>query len=987
MKNFIKQSIVIVLCIYCANIFAQKNYGEALQKSLFFYEAQQSGPLPSWNRVSWRSDSALGDGSDVGKDLTGGWYDAGDHVKFGFPMAYSVTTLAWGGIEYKDAYINSGQMDVLKRNIRFVTDYFIKCHTAPNELYGQVGNGGLDHAFWGSPEVMVMDRPSYKIDASSPGSDLAAETAAALAATSILFQDSDPTYSAALLTHAKQLYDFADTYRGAYSESITDAAGYYRSFSGYKDELVWGAIWLYRATNDVNYLSKAELEYDNLGNEGQSSNKAYKFTMSWDDKSYGSYVLLAQLTDKDKYKVDAERFLDFWTSGVNGERVTYSPGGQAYLIEWGSLRYAANTSFLAFVYSDKVPTSAANKLKYHDFAVRQTNYALGDNPLNRSFMVGFGNNPANNPHHRSSHGSWANSIQYRPDLPSHILFGALAGGPLNPDDQFVDDREDHYANEVACDYNSCFTGNLVRMYDEFGGNPLVNFPISETPSRTEIRSFSKFNSNNAFGSTVRVLIQNRTAWPARVTDKLSYRYFFNISEGVAQGYTINDYDITLNSVQGNSTSVINVWDSANNIYYMEVSLAGEQIAPIGDPQFRRETQINIRVQNGVPYDTSNDWSAQGLGSSTDMESNNIPVYDNGVLVFGNEPIAGSNVNGGAITGGPFNFTVGDGTPDNVSGMTLSGHVGESSQWVITDNLNNILALPTMPEDVNFDTEAPGISLIWHLSYNGTIGGAVVGNNTSSLTGDFDLSNSISVVKSPEGGGDCSFGTPLATSLPNINGSFGYIYVLGNGGPNLDNVTTFTLNWDLNNNGLYQFSINTTNGIPNWYVDLRTSLIASFNNPQPEATFTGTGIAGLDGAYWVTIDNGNFVMVSKAGGFTLYFSKTASEPICNSSVVNISGKAISGASQKIELVANPIQTMMQLSPNPVQDIVKLSSNTSLQHAVIKIVSLTGRIMMSDSMEDVQKEKTINLQGLQSGIYILEVLNTKTGLKMNKKILKK
>ena len=38
----------------------------------------------------------MDDGCDVGVDLTGGWYDAGDFVKFNFPMAYSVTNLAWG---------------------------------------------------------------------------------------------------------------------------------------------------------------------------------------------------------------------------------------------------------------------------------------------------------------------------------------------------------------------------------------------------------------------------------------------------------------------------------------------------------------------------------------------------------------------------------------------------------------------------------------------------------------------------------------------------------------------------------------------------------------------------------------------------------------------------------------------------------------------------------------------------------------------------
>jgi endoglucanase len=64
------------------------SYGYVMKLSLLFYEAQRSGKLPKSNRVDWRGDSALEDGKDVGVDLTGGWYDAGDHVKFNFPMAW-----------------------------------------------------------------------------------------------------------------------------------------------------------------------------------------------------------------------------------------------------------------------------------------------------------------------------------------------------------------------------------------------------------------------------------------------------------------------------------------------------------------------------------------------------------------------------------------------------------------------------------------------------------------------------------------------------------------------------------------------------------------------------------------------------------------------------------------------------------------------------------------------------------------------------------
>ena len=77
----------------------------------------------------------------------------------------------------------------------------------------KVGSGPNDHGYWGRPEEMRMSRPSYKITRSKPGSDLAAETAAALAATSVVFRDVDRSYADSLVRHARELYEFADKYR------------------------------------------------------------------------------------------------------------------------------------------------------------------------------------------------------------------------------------------------------------------------------------------------------------------------------------------------------------------------------------------------------------------------------------------------------------------------------------------------------------------------------------------------------------------------------------------------------------------------------------------------------------------------------------------------------------------------------------------------------------------------------------------------------
>ena len=106
------------------------NYKEVLHKSLLFYEAQRSGHLPKSNRIPWRKDSMLDDGVAVGHDLSGGYYDAGDYMKFSFPMAATVTLLAWGMVEFSDGYKLAGEYRNGLDAIKWATDYFIKCHTS-----------------------------------------------------------------------------------------------------------------------------------------------------------------------------------------------------------------------------------------------------------------------------------------------------------------------------------------------------------------------------------------------------------------------------------------------------------------------------------------------------------------------------------------------------------------------------------------------------------------------------------------------------------------------------------------------------------------------------------------------------------------------------------------------------------------------------------------------------------------------------------------
>lgn len=648
------------------------NYGEVLQKSMYFYEAQRSGKLPATNRVPWRGDTALNDGADAGLDLTGGWFDAGDHVKFNFPMAASVTLLAWGAIEYGQAYEETGQMDELLGNLKWVTDYFIKSHPEPNVLYGQVGDGGLDHAYWGPAETMTMARPAFRIDATHPGSDLAGETAAALAASSILFKTDNPAYAATLLTHARQLFTFADTYRGKYSDSIKGAQGYYTSFSGYHDELAWAAIWLYQATGEAAYLAYAENATANWAKEnyGNSPYWEYKWGLAWDDKHYAAQVLLAKLTGKAVYKQNAERSLDYWTTGIaeTGERIHYTPGGLAWLDQWGALRYAANASFLAFVYSDwLMPSNAAKATTYRNFAERQINYALGDNPANRSYVIGFGNNPPINPHHRNAHGSVIGSIG-SPVNNQHILYGALVGGP-GSDDSYTDDRNNYTNNEVATDYNSGFSGALAKMILLHGGTPLAAIPGETAAASSQFYAEASAVSYTPNMTAVNTYLNNASTLPPRASSKLSLRYYVDLTELLQAGYTAADINVKLDNAAGATISGLTQW--TGSVYYVTVDLTGTSLYPGDINRYRKQANFSLNAPSGAPWNPANDWSYQGL-TGTLAKTARIPVYENGVLLAGQEPPGGGVIEVPTAPTG-LAATAGNGTVsltwDAVSGAT------------------------------------------------------------------------------------------------------------------------------------------------------------------------------------------------------------------------------------------------------------------------------------------------------------------------------
>ncbi|KAH6762787.1 glycosyl hydrolase 9B9 [Perilla frutescens var. hirtella] len=430
-------------CVFCVLFLFQNavsfDYGSALTKSLLYFEAQRSGKLPSRpQRVQWRGDSALSDGKDAGVDLVGGYYDAGDNVKFGLPMAFTVTMLAWSVVQFGPQLEARNELWNAVNAIKWGTDYLMKAHPEPNVLYGQVGDGGSDHACWQRPEDMTTPRPAYKIDEQHPGSDLAGETATAFAAASIAFKI-----------------------------------------------LKWPPAWLALATNNNIY-------HDFITESSTSGGTRTMF--SWDDKYVGAQILISKsIMEK---QVSAENIGNLYELKNNAEQylcncmqkgnsnVHRTNGGLLWFQEWNNLQYVTSASFIAAAYSDTLAATnntiqcPSGQVGPHDliaFAQSQVDYILGLNPKKMSYMVGFGWNYPKRVHHRgasivsikkdsrpvSCSGGFDEWFHRNSNNPN-VIDGAVVGGP-DENDEYRDERENYQQAEAATANVAPLVGVLARL--------------------------------------------------------------------------------------------------------------------------------------------------------------------------------------------------------------------------------------------------------------------------------------------------------------------------------------------------------------------------------------------------------------------------------------------------------------------------------------------------------------------------------------------
>ncbi|CAI9095058.1 OLC1v1030915C1 [Oldenlandia corymbosa var. corymbosa] len=475
------------------------NYTQALHKALMFFNAQRSGKLPKHNNVSWRGNSCMNDGktnvAPVIKDLVGGYYDAGDAIKFHFPGSFAMTLLSWSVIEYSAKYEAAGELAHVKEIIKWGTDYFLKCFNSTadtiDQLAAQVGVGDTskgsnenDHYCWMRPEDINYERPVQMCHSCS---DLSAEMAAALASASIVFKD-DKVYSQKLVHGAKALYKFSREQRGRYSAGM-DAEKFYNS-TMYWDEFIWGASWLYYATGNATYLTLATTP-GLAKHAGAFWGGPNYGVFNWDSKLPGAQVLLSRMRLFLSPGYPYEEILSTFHNQTSIVMCSYLPyftsfnrtrGGLIQLNHGDPqpLQHAVNAAFLAALFSDYL--EAADTPGWYcgpnfysidvlrKFAQTQINYVLGKNPRKMSYLVGFGNHYPKHVHHRgasipkSARPNCNGGYKYRDSSKPNpnILVGAMVGGP-DKFDGFHDVRTNYNYTEPTLAGNAGLVAALIAL--------------------------------------------------------------------------------------------------------------------------------------------------------------------------------------------------------------------------------------------------------------------------------------------------------------------------------------------------------------------------------------------------------------------------------------------------------------------------------------------------------------------------------------------
>lgn len=505
---FFKKSLMAGLAFFglaattASAALSTDDFVEATWMTTRFFGAQRSGMGPNWMADGTNYPTSFTKDNYQGKDISGGWFDCGDHVMFGQTQGFASYVLALSYAEFTEGYYDLYTGDYsdykaskdysrkggkpnkirdLLEELRYEADFWVKVAPDENTFIAVKGNGDYDHMKWVTPGKMSTlgtgnggdPRPVQANTNDAFSSGMASAMLAVMARV-----DPDESNQAKYLKAAKNAYAYSKSHKG-----VTTSGSYYAEswWDGrWLDGTFLAALELYRTTKDESYKTAAEGYFDRLEfNKGGYSRLNYANAVPLSmvvAQSIGIDVFAASF-------VDTQTFLDkiYKKENKDGIFTKETGGGGSF-----SVRTPSGGAFLYALYS-----KYNNTTEYDELIEKNIAYLLGDNGNKKSYVVGFDRNNAKAPtapHHR---GYYANEDEGRdPDSglrppEKNKYFGAMIAGSFN-DPGHNNTVSSWNVNEVCVDMNAPLVGALGYILSKKAPKTDVDLGIktAETPKDT-----------------------------------------------------------------------------------------------------------------------------------------------------------------------------------------------------------------------------------------------------------------------------------------------------------------------------------------------------------------------------------------------------------------------------------------------------------------------------------------------------------------------
>lgn len=338
------------------------------------------------------------------KDVSGGWYDAGDYGRYVGPEAVTMGVMMLGYERFPEKYnyddnnipeSGNGISDFLDE-MRVGLEWMLKMqYHGEGEFNGALPwmINELDYT-WEMPHKVT--NPNYIYDFSSVTS---ADFAAIMANASRNYKEIDPGFSSKCLDAAKLAWDFAvknpDYPEGGFLNPSDTYAGGYGLNKEYNkttiDDRTWAAVELYLTTGDETYHNAAKDGLYEIMDEW--------WVFNWIDMSSLAriqYILADDsIIDIDLKEMVQKRFIDYCNYLVG---VSRDDGFKNVLENWGYY-WGSNSLILANAQMLVLAYEITEDKSFYDTALYQLNYILGLNGVNYSYVAGFGTVYPENIHH------------------------------------------------------------------------------------------------------------------------------------------------------------------------------------------------------------------------------------------------------------------------------------------------------------------------------------------------------------------------------------------------------------------------------------------------------------------------------------------------------------------------------------------------------------------------------------------------------------